>query len=318
MGAAAIIALQWHQNSAEKLQIKQLEEQSARQAEAFRAQKEELDQVKQQNASFARSMEGMSRDVAKARATATVPHAPALAGTAASSGGLTNLKGNMLAEMMKNPEMVKALREQQAMMVKLQYGPLARQLNLSSEQTDSLYQILTDKAVRGMENGSATLSGGDPGNAAQTAADLAKETESALQALLGDAGYKAFQDYQTTVADRTLLNTFKSNFVDNPLSDDQQQQLLQVMTAARQSVAGPNPPDLSLLSPEDRLAKAGQVLQQQEQINQQVLAQASGFLSPDQLQTLGASQSNLVSLQKAGMAVAQKMFGSAATGNGNE
>jgi RNA polymerase sigma factor (sigma-70 family) len=316
VGAAAIIALQWHQNAAEKLQIKQLEEQSARQAEAFRAQKVELDQVKQQNATFAKSMEGMARDVAKARATVT--HAPPPAVTAASGGGLPNFKGNMLAEMMKNPEMIKALREQQSMMVKLQYGPLARQLNLSPEQTDSLYQILVDKSLRVMESGSSTLSGGNPGDAAQTAADQGKETESALQALLGDAGYKAYQDYQTTVADRTLLNSIKSNFVDNPLSDEQQQQLLQVMTSARQSIAGPNAPDLSQLSPEDKLAKAGQFLQQQEQINQQVLAQATGFLSPDQLQTLGASQSNIVSLQKAGMAVAQKMFGSSAPTPQNE
>ena len=318
VGAAAIIALQWHQNAAEKLQIKQLEEQSARQAEAFRAQKAELDQVKQQNASFSKSMEAMSRDVAKARATATASHASSPVANAASAGGLPNVKGNMLAEMMKNPEMLKALRQQQAMMVKLQYGPLARQLNLSPEQTDSLCQILTDKAVRGMETGAATLSGGDPGNPAPTPADQAKETDSALQALLGDAGYKAFQDYQTTVADRTLLNTFKNNFVDNPLSDDQEQQLLQVMSSTRQSVAGPNPPDLSQLSPEDRLAKAGQLLQQQEEINQQVLSQASGFLSRDQLQTLGASQSNLVSLQKAGMAVAQKMLGSTGPSTGNE
>jgi RNA polymerase sigma factor (sigma-70 family) len=318
VGAAVIIALQWHQTAAEKQQIQQLEEQSARQAEAFRAQKAELDQVKQQNVSFSKSMESMARDVAKARASAGVPQASSLAGASASSGGLTNVKKNMLAEMMKNPEMIKALREQQSMTIKLQYGPLARQLNLSPEQTDSLYQILTDKTVRVLESSSATLSGGNPNDAAQTATDLAKETESALQALLGDAGYKAYQDYQSTVADRTLLNSIKSNFVDNPLSDEQQQQLLQVMTSSRQSVAGLNPPDLSQLSPEDRLAKAGQFLQQQEQINQQVLAQATGFLSPDQLQTLGASQSNLLSLQKAGMAMAQKMFGSAATTQGNE
>jgi RNA polymerase sigma factor (sigma-70 family) len=317
VGAAAIIALQWHQNAAEKQQIIQLEEQSARQAEAFRAQKAELDQVKQQNDTFSKSMESMAHDVAKARAAATTPP-PSLAGTPASSGGLTNVKGNMLTEMMKNPEMIKALRQQQEMMVKLQYGPLARQLNLSPEQTDSLYKILVDKSLRGMQSDSSTLSGGNTGDAAQTAADQAKETESALQALLGDAGFKTYQDYQTTVADRTLLNSFKSNFVDNPLSDEQQQQLLQVMTSSRQSVAGPNAPDLSQLSPEDRLAKAGQLLQQQEQINQQVLAQASAFLSPDQLQTLGASQSNIVSLQKAGMAVAQKMFGSAAPSASNE
>jgi len=100
----------------------------------------------------------------------------------------------------------------------------------------------------------------------------------------------------------------KNDFADNPLSDTQQQQLLQAMKSARQSVTANSPLDLSQANSSDKEAMMGQVLQQQAQINQNVLQQAAAFLSPQQLQTLSTSQSNMISMQKAGMAMAQKMF----------
>ena len=57
-----------------------------------------------------------------------------------------------------------------------------------------------------------------------------------------------------------------------------------------------------------------QQMQQQEQINQNVLQQAAAFLSPDQLQTLSTSQSNMIAMQKAMGPMMQRMFTNAPSG----
>jgi len=114
------------------------------------------------------------------------------------------------------------------------------------------------------------------------------------------------------MADQTLLMTMKNDFVDNPLTDTQQQQLLEAMKAARQSVTASSPLDPGRANGADKLAMMDQVLQQQDQMNQKVLQQAAAFLSPDQVQTLGTSQSNMIALQKSMAPMMEKMFPNAA------
>src|ERR1035437_103466 len=101
------------------------------------------------------------------------------------------------------------------------------------------------------------------------------------------------------MADQTMLTLLRNDFMDNPLSDTQQRQLLKVMKSARQSVTANSPLDPSQANPFD----TGQVLQQ-----------AVAFLSPAQLQTLGTSQSNIISMQKASAPMMQIMLGKAPTG----
>jgi len=55
-------------------------------------------------------------------------------------------------------------------------------------------------------------------------------------------------------------------------------------------------------------------MQQQEQINQNVLQQAAAFLSPDQLQTLSTSQSNMITMTKAMSPIMKGMFSNAPSG----
>jgi hypothetical protein len=127
------------------------------------------------------------------------------------------------------------------------------------------------------------------------------------------------------MAGQSTLMAIKNDFVNNPLSDTQQQQLLQAMKTARQSVTANNPPfspDLSQANPSDKTAMMDQSMnqamqysmQQQEQINQNVLQQAAAFLSPDQLQTLSTSQSNMITMTKAMSPIMKGMFSNAPSG----
>jgi RNA polymerase sigma factor (sigma-70 family) len=300
--AAAIIALQAHQVSIQKQTVQQLEAQVAQDAQTSRAQRAEIAKLQEQNAFIAKTMAGKERDVATARARVSAALDAKAAATAAAGA-----KGNPMAEMFKDPDMLKALRPTQLATTKMMYCPLVKQLNLSPEQADKFYDILVDnglKAVEAMQSGKPSAS-----------ATEMKSMEADLQSLLGDAGYAQYKDYtQNDMAGQSMLMAMKNDFADHPLSDTQQQQLLQAMKTARQSVTANNPLDTSPGNLSDKMATMGQAMQQQEQINQNVLQQAAAFLSPEQLQTLGASQSNMVAMQKAMAPMMQKMFSNAPAG----
>jgi cell division protein FtsL len=298
VGAAAIIGLQWQQISTQKHTVIQLEAQVAQQAQANQAQQAEIEKLQERNGIYAKRMSGMEHDVAKARARSSAALAAKPPATAGS-------KGNPLAEMFKDPAMLEAMRPQQLMTAKLMYAPLVKQLNLSPEQADKFHNIIVDsgiKSMKAMQSGNVTP-------------DDQKSMQADLQSLLGDAGFAQYTDYvKNDMAGQSTLMAIKNDFADNPLSDTQQQQLLQAMKTARQSVTANNPLDLSQANPSDKMAMMDQTMQQQEQINQNVLQQAAAFLSPDQLQTLSTSQSNMIAMTKAMAPIMKGMFTNAPSG----
>jgi RNA polymerase sigma factor (sigma-70 family) len=298
--AAAIIALQWQQVSTQKQTVKQLEAQVAQQAQSNHAQQAEIAKLQEQNAFMAKTMAGKERDVATARARVSA----ALAAKAA-AGAAAGTKGNAMSDMFKDPKMLEAMRPMQIATTKMMYGPLVKKLNLSPEQADKFYDIIVDnglKSVQAMQSGKPLAA--DP-----------KAMDADLQSLLGDAGFAQYKDYtQNDMAGQSMLMAMKNDFADNPLSDTQQQQLLQAMKTARQSVTANNPLDTSPGNLSDKLAMMDQTIHQQEQINQNVLQQAAAFLSSEQLQTLATSQSNMIAMQKAMVPIEQKMFSNAPAG----
>jgi RNA polymerase sigma factor (sigma-70 family) len=300
IGAAAIIGLQWQQISTQKQTVKELEAQVAQlsqQAQAGQARQAEIEKLQEQNAFYAKRISGMGRDVAKARALSSA--------ALAAKNAPPPTKGNPFSEMFKDPAMLEAMRPQQLMSAKLMYAPLVKQLNLSTEQADKFYNIIVDEGLKSLK---AVQSG-------NVSPDAGKSMESDLQSLLGDAGFGQYTDYvKNDMAGQSTLMAIKNDFVNNPLSETQQQQLLQAMKAARQTVTANNPLDSSQANPSDKMAVMDQTMQQQEQINQNVLQQAAAFLSPDQLQTLSTSQSNMIAMQKAMGPMMQKMFSNAPSG----
>jgi cell division protein FtsL len=123
VGAAAIIGLQMQQISAQKQTVRQLEALVAQETQNSRAQQAEIAQLQKRNAIYSKTVSGMNRDVAKARAlsSAAIAAKPAATGT----------KGNVLAEMFKNPDALEAMRPMQLTTIKMMYAPLVKQLNLS-------------------------------------------------------------------------------------------------------------------------------------------------------------------------------------------
>ena len=218
--------------------------------------------------------------------------------------------------MMKDPEYLKAISGQQIQVLKTQYAPLVKQLNLTPEQRDAFYTLLTDNATNAMVQGLAMLSGTNNAGATSAIADAQKTLQAQMRSLLGDADFAKFQEFQTTLPDRQMLEQMQTSFADNPLTDDQQQRLLQLMIAERKnSILALDPNTGKPAVPDaNPAAQMEQTLQAQDQINQRVYQQAADFLSPVQLQSLGTSQTNMLGLVKSMMPMMQKMMGT--DGNG--
>lgn len=300
--AAAVIGMQYHQLSAQKETVKALQaqvvqaqrlEQKARATQDLEAK---VQQLEKQNTDYAQSIESMKREMLKSRAHAAAAlDAKSAAVAAAAKAG----QGGSFSAMFKDPEVMKVLKEQQAGYLRLQYAPFVKQMNFTPEQAAQFYQILTDQATKGMD---ALQSGKLP-----DWANHGNSSNADLKSLLGDDGMVKFNDFSQTIAAQAVLTQYKTSFQDNPLTDAQEQQLLQTIKSAT-SNANASPPNAGQTDPGNFQAILSQQADRLDQINQNVLQQAAAFLSPDQLQSLGAAQSNLLAMQKFGLTMAQKMF----------
>jgi hypothetical protein len=217
----------------------------------------------------------------------------------------------VLANLLKDPDMMKAMVEQQAQLLKTEFAPLVKQLNLKPEQGDAFYKLLTDNVTNTMLQSLAMMEGAKDPDAASAAAKAEKNMQDQMRLLLGDSGYSQYQEFQATLSDRMMFEQMQASFTDDPLTGDQQQRLLQIMINERKNPANGMDPGTGkpAFPAATRAAQMEQALQIQDQINQQVYQQAAQFLTPNQLQTLANSQSNLLSLTRASLPMMQKMFG---------
>ena len=150
LAAAALIVWQAHQLSIQEQALRSLQEQVAQAApeapQPSQALQAEMAKLREQNAAYAKTIEAMQRDVAKARAHAT----DALAAKSAATAAAVRAKANPFGEMFKDPAMLESMRPQQIATAKMMYGPLIKQLNLSPEQADKFYNLLVDNGIRSM------------------------------------------------------------------------------------------------------------------------------------------------------------------------
>jgi hypothetical protein len=189
------------------------------------------------------------------------------------------------------------------------YAPLVKQLNLTSEQSRRFYEVILDDKMKRQAQVADLLRHEDFSRMARTIADIQKETDASLQALLGAANFVQYQEYQTGVGDRGVLEMMKSNFAESPLTEEQQQHLLKAMESGRKAVGDSATGSVVGFSIADTSDVMNEKLSRQEIIDQHILQQAAGFLSPVQLQILGSAQARMMTARKNGYAKAREMFG---------
>jgi hypothetical protein len=111
-----------------------------------------------------------------------------------------------------------------------------------------------------------------------------------LRSVLGDAGFAQFNQYQTTIPDRILIDQMNQQGAN--LSDNQSAKLLQVLTESRQQIFGQSSATSNLISiPPDQAVAA--IQQKQALLQQTVSERVQSILTPDQGKTLQGAISRL-------------------------
>jgi|ERR1051326_3434007 hypothetical protein len=217
-----------------------------------------------------------------------------------------------LTRWQNDPETKKTIRENQRLIMEPRYGPLIKQMGLTSEEADKLKDLIGDgkrKATLSfLSDDSATTNSIEALNR-MVAAE--KDLDEQVRQLLGDGRFSQYQDYKEMIGEREQLREFDSELSGNPLTDQQKEQLLAVMKEEKQNVgASTGLPvsgfakvrsesdiaDLSSLQPllskysEEQLGEL--LFQAQQTVNQRVYDRAKTLLTPEQLESFGAYQTN--------------------------
>jgi hypothetical protein len=111
-----------------------------------------------------------------------------------------------------------------------------------------------------------------------------------LRSVLGEAGFAQFNQYQTTIPDRILIDQMNQQGAN--LTDNQSAKLLQVLTESRQQIFGQSSTmsNLSSIPPDQAVA----VIQQKQALLEQTVGErVQSILTPDQEKTLQGAISQL-------------------------
>jgi hypothetical protein len=149
------------------------------------------------------------------------------------------------------------------------FAGVFQQLGLSSDVQDKVIDILTQQDKQLQQQAlDAEKSGTIP-----TPLSIEKlqaqqvEQDQQLRGLLGDAGFTKFTQYRMTMPDRMIINSMNQDGAN--LTETQSQQLLEVLTQARQQIVGQSgvTSNLNPMSPDHAIA----TIQQQQTLLQQTI-----------------------------------------------
>lgn len=321
-------AWQARQLRAVQTQARVAEEARAAEAGAQEAQTQRIRELERSNARLEKQVAQFATVTTSLRTneTALRSNATALAERIKAAGGAGAegegegkgaVWGEMIGKMMKDPAMREMIREQQKAMVNMMYGGLYKEMNLSPEEKDKLKELLTESQM-GKVAAAQGLFGGAQDEATTAAAKKAveeakKQTDADIKALLGDARFAQYEDYQKNVGDRMQLDQFKNQLAaDNaPLRDEQGAQLLQIMKEEKAALPPAISSEQSEMPDKDTFTpkKMDEQLKWTEQYNARVAERARAVLTPEQFINYQKFQEQQASMAKLGMQMARQMFG---------
>jgi hypothetical protein len=197
-----------------------------------------------------------------------------------------------LSQMMKNPAMREMAKKQQAAMQDMAYGDLYTALRFNDEDKAYFKQLLTARADAETELGFRLMDSSLTPEARQAALDESKQQKEQSNAnirdfLDNDSDYRVFEHYEQTKAQRMMLMMNKGAFDAEPLTPEQESQLIDTMhDVATRSGNTANSADASKSAAFDpsqfTQAALDQQLQKLDRDAQAVSSAAAAFLSPRQ------------------------------------
>ena len=234
-------------------------------------------------------------------------------------------------QLMQDPDYREAMRVQHRSNMVRQYPGLAQELGLTAQQTEQLFDLLTDQQMRNNEQSELLwdTEGLDPNTLqqrqekmAQRWAEIQQKTEAELAAQLGPDKLQAWKEYQSTLGARHQAEQLKTTLAGRgvPLSEDasravvkayaeaqkvEMQEYANIASAARANAASSGKTAVSSLSM--RPAPPSEMYEKQIELtkkrNQRVLDALSPFLSYEQREALQKEQEAELKMQEAQMRI---------------
>jgi hypothetical protein len=234
-----------------------------------------------------RQMKQMGADLAALRERLRAAGGAADA-TAASDQPQRRGNGGFRA-VMSSPQFQKLMAIQQKAMLDTSYGALFKILNLTPQQLEQFKGLMVQKQQAVMDAMQAAREQGinprtDPDEFRQAIADAQASVESQIQTQLGPAGYAAYQQYQQTLPQRNVTTQLQQSlsYTSTPLSDDQANQLIQVLAQTAPAGAS-NGGGFAGMAP---MGFGGGGMGGGATVTDQAITQAQGFLTASQVQAL--------------------------------
>jgi hypothetical protein len=168
------------------------------------------------------------------------------------------------------------------------YAAAFQQLHLPPDLQEKVIDILVQQQMQFEQKAfEAAQSGTLPAlpSPAEARAEQAQQDQQ-LHSVLGDADFDQFNQYRATIPDRTMIDAMNQQGAS--LTESQSQQLLQVLTDARQQVIGRTgmTQNFDSMSPEQTMT----VMREQQSLLQQTVGnRVQNILTPDQVKILQAT-----------------------------
>jgi hypothetical protein len=212
-----------------------------------------------------------------------------LAESRANLEAITQAAAMSNAELNKDPEYRKAQLAQRRIELAQTYPGLKEALGLSDKEADRIFQAIAENTMSTADQ-IASLS--KPGEMIENMRRQTEKQNEAIHALLGDAKFAEFNEYQQTRPARNQARTFGNTLTaaGTPMTDSQSRALTNALIAEqqrqRQQPPIPRPPaDPS--NPQSQTAQLMAAAQErQAENNRRVLEAASSALSATQIETL--------------------------------
>jgi hypothetical protein len=159
------------------------------------------------------------------------------------------------------------------------YGAVFEKLHLPGDLQKKVIDILTheqrqleQQALEGAQSGNVPS---PPSPEAIRAQQVQQDQQ--LRSVLGEAGFAAFDQYRTSLPDRLTIDSMNQQGA--ALSESQSQQLLPVLTEARQQIMNPSAIGVDSMPPDQAMAA---IQQHQVLLQQAVDNRVQKILTPEQ------------------------------------
>ena len=226
---------------------------------------------------------------------------PAAASTESKASGFA--KG--LSEMFKGEDGKKMLRSQSEFGARMIYSDFIKSLDPATSETvmSLLAERQTALAIAGME----VMSAADPAAASAKVAALKKEFDDKLRGIVGDKKMAEMADHERTAGDRMMFAQTESQFATAgaPLSAEQRTGILNLIQTERIKLPKSplenqdNPAEAMRAVSDEKVVAAW--LASEEQLNKNVVANASKVLTPDQVLILEKSLKQMMEMKQFGI-----------------